>query len=370
MTIPSACRAAVLVANGEPMEVKDIPMPTELEPGAVLVKSRAATVCATDIHLWEGSFGSKHAAANLPVILGHEMVGEVVQISGDHKDSIGEPLKTGDRIIWTHGYCGTCPECIIEQTPALCGNRRYYMFTSPEIYPHLNGGFAEYGYVYPTSGRLKVPDSIPDEIAAAASCSLRTMINAFDQLGRIEERQTVVIQGSGPLGLFATAMAATMGPRQLIVIGGPAARLSLAQQWEADVTIDVTKTSEEERLAQVQELTGGCGADVVIEVSGFPAAFSEGINMVRAGGRYVIVGQIHAEEVAFNPSVLVMKQIRLLGSLSGAVNHYARALTFLETYANRFNWLDLISSREPLENINLAFDRMQAHKDIKPAIMF
>jgi L-iditol 2-dehydrogenase len=370
MKAPESCRAAVLVANRGPMEIVDVRLPEKLEPGAVLVRMLAATVCATDVHLWEGSVGSKKAAARLPVILGHETVGEVIQLTGEPCDSLGNSLQEGDRIIWTHGYCGRCAECVVEQTPALCENRRGYMAMSPAEYPYLNGGFAEYGYVYPTSGRLKVPAILPDEVAAASSCALRTMVNAFDQLGRIEERHTVVIQGTGPLGLFSTAMAATMGPRRIIVIGGPADRLSLARQWSADHTIDVTVTSADERLSQILELTSGRGADIVIEVSGVPAAFTEGVAMLRQGGRYLIVGQIHNKDIPFNPSALVMKQAKLIGSFSGAVNHYARALSFLETHADRFNWADMITSREPLNNINEAFARMRNYQDIKPAIIF
>ncbi len=370
MKYPNSCRAAILTTYGEPLEITEIPVPQELERNAVLVRNLAATICATDIHLWHGTVGSKRAASNLPVILGHEMVGEVIEISGPQHDSLGQPLAPGDRIIWTHGFCGSCPECVVEKNPVLCENVRNYMSVGPSIYPHLNGGFAEYGYVYPTSGRIKVPDSIANEVAAAASCALRTMINAFDHLGRIQERQTVVIQGAGPLGLFATALAATMGPRQIIVIGGPEKRLALARQWGADHTIDVTIHSPEARLEQIMALTEGRGAEIIIEVSGFPVAYTEGVELLRRGGRYLIVGQIHAQELPFNPTKIVMKQAKLIGSFSGAADHYARALTFLENHAERFNWSDMITSHEPLENINNAFARMQRHEDIKPAIVF
>jgi threonine dehydrogenase-like Zn-dependent dehydrogenase len=117
-------------------------------------------------------------------------------------------------------------------------------------------------------------------------------------------------------------------------------------------------------------LTAGRGADVVIEVSGVAPAFTEGVAMLRQGGRYLVVGQIHGQEVPFNPSAIVMKQARLIGSFSGAVNHYARALSFLDRHSARFSWTDMITSHGPLEDINQAFQRMRDHKDIKPAIIF
>ena len=113
-------------------------------------------------------------------------------------DSIGQSLRTGDRIVWTHGFCGQCVNCVIEHQPTLCTNRRGYMSAKCTEYPFLTGGFAEYCYVYPTSGRIRVPDEILDPVASAASCALRTVMQGFDRLGGLDDRHHVVIQGSGP----------------------------------------------------------------------------------------------------------------------------------------------------------------------------
>jgi len=371
MTVPATCRAAVLVERGAPMQILDVQVPRTIERHAVLVRNRAVTICATDVHLAVGGIASRDAAADLPVILGHEMVGEIVQMNGNEHDSLGTPLAEGDRIVWTHGFCGQCPECVVEHMPTLCQHRRGYMSARPTEYPFLNGGFAEYGYVFPTSGRIRVPDRIPDAVAAASSCALRTMVHAFDRLGALQERHTVVIQGAGPLGLFATAKAVTAGPERVIVIGGPAGRLALARSWGAAAVIDVEADRDPRaRLERVLDLTGGRGADVVIEVSGVAGAFTEGIAMLRRGGRYLIVGQIHDTDVAFNPSQIVMKQATLIGSLSGAVDHYARALRFLDNTTDRFDWTRMITSEQPLEQIDDALERMRTYRDIKPAVVF
>jgi L-iditol 2-dehydrogenase len=196
-------------------------------------------------------------------------------------------------------------------------------------------------------------------------------VHAFDRLGPLHERHTVVIQGAGPLGLFATAKAVAAGAEQVIVVGGPADRLSLAKAWGASAVIDIALDQVPgARTERVMELTRGCGADVVIEVSGVPAAFGEGVAMLRRGGRYLVVGQIHDTEVPFNPSQVVMKQATLIGSLSGAVDHYARALRFMDNTMDRFDWNLMITSHQPLEEINGALDRMRTYRDIKPAIDF
>jgi L-iditol 2-dehydrogenase len=371
-TASGTCRAALLVEPGQPMRIDDVQVPDVLESGALLVRTTAATVCATDVHLWEGAVGSKDAGADLPLILGHEMTGEVARISdGADRDSLGRPLSVGDRIIWTHGFCGQCEQCVIEHQPTLCTNRRGYMQTAASKYPYLTGGFAEYCYVFPTSGRVKVPASVSDPVASAASCALRTVVHAFDRTGPIEERQVVVVQGAGPLGLFSTAKVAAASPAQLIVVGGPEQRLALARQWGATATIDVDELRDSaDRVARVLTLTGGRGADVVLEMSGVPAAFAEGIAMLRPGGRYTVVGQIHTTSLPFNPTQLVMKHARVTGCLSAGLEHYERGLRFLDRNSDRFDWDAMITSSRPLDEINDAFALMRNWSEIKPAITF
>jgi L-iditol 2-dehydrogenase len=368
---PKTARAAALTAFGEPLEIVDVRIPDELEPGALLVRTRAATVCATDLHLWQAKAASKDAGSNLPVILGHEMTGEVVRLGeGADRDSVGNPLRIGDRIVWTHGFCGRCFNCRVRNEPTLCTHRRGYMATPYTEYPYLTGGFAEYGYVFPTSGRVRVPDELEDEVAAAASCAMRTIVHGFKRLGDIEDA-VVVVQGSGPLGLFALAKAVTSNAREVIVVGGPAGRLELASRWGAHHTIDVTRvTDPADRVARVRELTGGRGADVVIEAAGFPGVFAEGLDIIGAGGRYLLVGSVGPSTTTVAASTFVLRQLTLIGSLSGSVVDYYHALRFLARHRSRFTWRDMISASYDLDDINEAFRGMHDLTEIKPAIRF
>jgi L-iditol 2-dehydrogenase len=371
--LPDTCRAAAVVKPGGPLEILDVKVPHTLEPGALLIKTDVATICATDVHLQQDAVATGGGAIrHVPVILGHEMTGRIVHF-GDtpHTDSIGQPLALGDRIVFSHGSCGRCVNCVVEGEPTLCTNRRRYMVEKCTDYPYLTGGFAEYVYVFPTSGRLKVPDEISPAAASAASCAFRTVVHGFDRLGEIHNRQTVVVQGSGPLGLFAVALAATKTPRNLVVIGGPRRRLELAARWGATHTIDVTEVPDPvERRERVLEITAGRGADVVVEVSGVVAAFPEGMDLLRSGGRYLIVGQGHSETVPFNATTVVLRQLTLLGSISANIGHYWKALDFMRTHQDRFHWDDMISNEYPLERINEAFESMARWDEIKPAITF
>jgi L-iditol 2-dehydrogenase len=367
--IPATAKAAVLVEFGRPLEFLDVPLPAELEPGAVLVRTRMATVCGSDLHLIDGEM-AKLREGPLPRIPGHEMVGDVVALGpGVGADSLGAPLAMGDRIIRAHRFCGQCEDCVLLGQPTVCANRRVYMSTPVTEYPSLTGGFAEYCYVFPTSGRVKVPAEVPDELAAAAGCALRTVVHAFDRLGVLDDRHSVVIQGSGPLGLFALAKALRGGARRVAVIGGPAARLAVARSWGAELTIDIADVPDtQQRRELIQDWSQAPGADVVVEMSGAPVALSEGIDLLRPGGRYLLVGQLHPETVPIAPARLVTGQLTLIGCASGAVAHYARALRFLADTRDRFDWSAMISNVYPFERINDALDGMRALTEVKPAI--
>jgi threonine dehydrogenase-like Zn-dependent dehydrogenase len=237
--------------------------------------------------------------------------------------------------------------------------------------PYLTGGFAEYIYVFPTSGRVRVPDEIPDALAAAASCALRTVVHAFDQLGPLDDRHTVLVQGSGPLGLFALARAVAAGAARVFVVGGGRGRLEVARRWGATDVIDIDATPDVDQRAEiVRTWTTGRGCDVVIEVSGNAAAFVEGMDLLARGGRYLVIGTIGNTPVSFAPGQIVFKQARIIGTQSAGVGHYYRALQFLAQTRERFSWQDMISNVYPLDEINIALERMRSYEDIKAAISF
>jgi L-iditol 2-dehydrogenase len=369
--VPATSRAACVVAFQQPVEIRDIPVPAELEPGAILVKTEMASICGSDVHLWQGELGMA-SRLPLPVILGHEMMGRVARLGpGVTHDSAGQPLEEGDRLVWTHASCGSCYMCTVTHQPTLCPNRKMYMFTNCEQPPYLLGGFSEYCYVHPTSGRIKVPDGVSSELASAASCALRTVVHGFDRLGRIEPYETVAIQGAGPLGLYAAAMAVAAGARQVIVIGAPETRLEVARRWGASHTINFEGLPEaRERRQMVRSLTDRRGADIVIEVSGGTTAFSEGIDLVRRGGRYLVIGQVGGHQVNIAPRLIVEKQLSVLGVMSGNTDHYYKALTFIEHNRERFSFEDMLSNRYRLEQINDALEAMRSFREVKPVVVF
>lgn len=364
--LPKFSRAAVLRQYRTPLAIEDVPVPAEIEPGAVLAKIETCTVCGTDVHLWQGSLTRK---VDLPVIIGHEMVGRVVAMgSGANRDSMGAPLKEGDRITWTRTHCGSCYFCTAARQPILCENARAYMYENIEKPPYLLGGFSEYGYVLPDAGRVKVPDDVPDALASLSSCAFRSVMNAFDELGAIATTDTVLIQGSGPLGLLAVAVAKVSGARSVLVIGGPDVRLALAREFGADACLSVETLSIEDRKAAVMEATSGRGADVVMEFAGQPSAFLEGLQLARRGARYVTVGLLGSGQMTFQPSIITTKNLRVIGSLGGAEKAYWKAMDFISAHQKAIPFHKILSNTYRLEEVNVALERMKSQAEIKPII--
>ncbi|SOC49492.1 Threonine dehydrogenase [Blastococcus aggregatus] len=361
MSLPSHSRAALLRAFGEPASIEDVPVPQELEPGSLLVRISMASVCGTDVHIWEG--GAFNASAdNLPSVMGHEMVGEVVAFGeGPHKDSLDQPLSLGDRVVWTHAPCGRCFFCTVDRQPSLCSHRQSYGRLSAHRFPYLTGGFAEYCYVFPGSGRVRVPDEVRDSWAAPASCALRTVVHVLEQVGGVEPHETVVVQGAGPLGLYATAMLRAAGVGSIVVIGAPDSRLELATTYGATGCVSVEHVPDAaERARRVRDLTReGRGADVVLELSGAASAVPEGLALLRAGGRYGIAGQTNAVQAAIDPSVLVKKQLTLRGVLSAHVGHYWKALDFLRQTRETVDWDALTTAPVALDRVTMAMQSMK-----------
>lgn len=354
---------------GESLQHVDYPVP-DAEPGALVVAMDVATICASDVHAWRGAYEGV-LPTSLPVILGHEGVGRIVDIGdGAGQDSMGSPLDVGDRIVWTPEPCMRCWVCTIDKDPAVCPSKSIGMFTCCDVAPHFHGTFAEYSYVRPRAGRIRVPDDLKSEWASAASCAMRTVVKAVEKAGRIDHTDSVVIQGAGPLGLFATAIMATQQPAQTIVIGAPDNRLAIAERWGATHTISVDEhPTPQSRIAAVRELTGDRGASVVVEAAGVPGVVAEGVEMVARKGRYVLVGSAAGAPQPIAAHRIVTQELTLIGSFSGGADSYFKALEFMRLHRDRFDWDLVLGARYPLERVTQALEAMGAHHDLKPVIV-
>jgi L-iditol 2-dehydrogenase len=234
-------RAAVIVKHNAPLVIQEVPIPT-LEPGAILVRIVSSTLCGTDVHRWHGPLESSRDS--LPIIAGHEPCGIIEEISGARTDILGNPLRPGDRMIWSYVSCGSCYYCSVALQPCICLSRMSWGHNRADRAPYLLGSCAEYMYVPPTCLIVKVPEEVSSNSAAACACAYRTAMHAFDRLGAIKSHETVLIQGSGPIGIFCSAVAKDASAKQVLIIGAPAPRLTVAKKMGADGILNIDEVSD------------------------------------------------------------------------------------------------------------------------------
>jgi threonine dehydrogenase-like Zn-dependent dehydrogenase len=288
-------------------------------------------------------------------------------------DFTGEPLREGDSITWASNIpCGTCHWCVVEKERTLCENRKVYGINQRfDEGPRLSGGWAEAIYLQPGSAVFRLPDGIAPEQAIALGCAGPTAVKGVLETVRIGVGDTVVVQGSGPVGIAAAMYAHLAGAGQVIIVGGPANRLELAREiGVGHHHIDIFSITEQaERIGRVLALTPqGRGADVVLECTGVPSAVAEGMEMARRNGQYLVLGQYTDRgETPINPHVITRKQLKVYGSWAFAEAQYARYVRTLPQLAARFD-LGRLVTYYPLAEANQALADMASGAVMKAVL--
>ncbi|MCW2494492.1 zinc-binding dehydrogenase [Jatrophihabitans sp.] len=333
-------------------------------PGGLLARVTLAGVCGTDAHRLAGQVRSPAH----PIVFGHEAVGVIEAVGADlTSDWAGNPVGVGDRITWfPNASCYRCHACVVLQNNSMCTNK-----TWPEPAGTASAaGFQEVASLHRNVAFFRIPDGAPEEAIIAFGCGMPTAVTAVDKAGIITATETVVVQGSGPVGLSATLLARRTHARQVILIGAPADRLEWGKRLGADHVIDIGTTTPEERLAQVRDLTAGRGADVVIEAAGTLPAFSEGIRLLANGGRYVISGLYSGDKtVPINPVEINNRNLQLLGSFSTRPAQKYEGVLVTAQYADELQLADFVSHRFPLAEVRSAIESMASGAATKTVVV-
>ncbi|WP_114905829.1 zinc-binding dehydrogenase [Ornithinimicrobium murale] len=362
-------RAAVLTGFNEPIEILDVPG-SDLVPGAVLVDIEYGGVCGTDVHLHQGRL-----PVPTPLILGHEAVGRVAELGeGVTTDALGQTLAEGDTVTWASSIpCRTCYYCVIEKEFSLCEKRVVYginqTVSSP---PHLSGGWAEQIYLRPGSTIVRLPSGVSSLQAVSLGCAGPTVAHALLRIAPPRIGEFVVVQGSGPVGMAAAMYARLAGAGTVVMIGGPASRLALAEALGiCDLTVDIDENPRAvDRLDEVLGHTPGRrGADLVIEAAGVPVAVAEGIDLCKRNGRYLVVGQYTDHGTTpINPHLITKKQLQVMGSWAFGAEDFIAYVQTLPSLVSRFNTVDLVSEYR-LEEVNVALQDMRTGRAMKPVLV-
>jgi D-arabinose 1-dehydrogenase-like Zn-dependent alcohol dehydrogenase len=358
-------RAAVMTAPEAAIELWDLPRPP-LEPGAILIDTLASEVCGTDVHLHHGRL----AGVPYPIVPGHVSVGRVAEAAGVTADAVGAPLAPGDVVTFydVHEVCNTCYHCTVARQPNRCPSRKVYGITYSAHDGPL-GGWAEQIYLKPGVRVVRLPGGLTPEDVIGGGCGMFTGFGAVER-SDLAMGDTVVVQGTGPVGLAAAAFAALRGAGLVVAIGAPKARLELATRMGVDRVLGLESTEPGERAAAVGALTEGRGADVVIEASGNPDAVPEGLNLLRDGGTYVIAGHYtDVGEVAVNPHTDInRKHADIRGQWGTDFRHVVRALRTLERHRDRLDFAAIVGAKYPLEEAGRALSEVAALSVTKAVI--
>jgi alcohol dehydrogenase len=337
----------------------------EVERGYILVRIKCCTICRSDLHTWLG-----HRPTPLPIILGHEITGEIVELGeGVVRDSGDRPLGIGDRITWTiMSNCGKCYYCREKGLMMKCIDLKKYGHDSCANPPHFIGGFAEYCYVMPGTCVIKVPDDLSDEVVAPANCSLATVVAGWDSI-RLEPGDNVLIQGAGALGVYASALAKTYGCNRIIVTDIIDQRLEFVKKFGATDVINVKMMKDEEVVKRVQDLAGGHGVDVAMEVAGRPEIIPLGLKSLRKGGQYVEHGNAFPGAIfSYDASDIVFRYLTIKGVHNYDTRHLEWAVGFLQRTKNIFPFKEIVTHWFGLSEINRAMEMAHSGEAIRVAI--
>jgi L-iditol 2-dehydrogenase len=363
--MPSMARAQVFLGPNNPFQMKEYPLP-EVEPKGLLVKVKLASVCGTDLHIWHGK-----RKAPVPIILGHEAMG-VIETKGSSlkADSAGQPISNGDRVAWSYiKSCGECYYCSILKDAAGCLNRFVYgLFVASDTPPHFNGAFSQYIYLRPGTTFFKIPDELKEEVVAPANCALVTMVSVMEK-AKLRLNENVVVQGCGPLGLYAIALSKESGASKVIALDTNDFRLQFAKSFGADIAINVAGLSDQELVEKIKALTAGIGADLVIEATGVPSVIPVGLKLPRDGGRYVTIGPIFqgasTELDLFN---LIFRRITLIGTARNDAGHLLDALRFLSQTRSKYPYEKIVGAKFGLEDLEKAFQAVDSKNVMRAAV--
>lgn len=343
------------------VELKEFEVPPP-EPDAVMTEIVRANVCGSEIHIWRG--GHPHINEGP---LGHEALCQIVELGENvETDNAGQPVGEGDLIVPAYfTTCRACPRCG-EGEFRLCEHAYDHWSQAAETPPHFHGTFASHYYVHPDQFFYKVPEGVDEVAVASANCALSQVLCGLDKVGA-DWDNTVVIQGAGGLGLNAVAAVKERGGTAIVIDAVPD-RLELAERFGADHTIGFDDYGTVEgRAERVRELTDGQGADVAVEVAGVPDAFSEGIELLRTGGRYLEMGNIiPGHTTGFDPGTMTRKSIDVVSCMRYDPWYLQKSIEFLADVGDDYPFSAMFDADFPLDRVDEAI-RKSDERDVTRA---
>ncbi|WP_369394972.1 zinc-dependent alcohol dehydrogenase family protein [Streptomyces sp. CG1] len=314
---------------------QDVPDPAVKEPTDAIVKVGVVTICGTDLHILKGDVPEVRSGT----VLGHEAVGEIVEIGGDVRS-----VRPGDRVLISCiSSCGRCRFCRDGAYGQCRGGGGW-------ILGHMiDGTQAEYVRVpYADLSVHPLPATLRSEDAVLLADIFPTSYEVGVLNGQVRPGDTVVIVGAGPIGLAAIATARLFAPERIISVDLAPARLEAARRLGADAVADVHEAPGQ----LVADLTDGLGADVVMEAVGVPESFELCTRMVRPGGHVANIG-VHGKPATLHLEDLWSKDVTIT---TGLVDTYSTPVLLRMAADGRLPAGQLVTHTFPLEHMADAYD--------------
>jgi 2-desacetyl-2-hydroxyethyl bacteriochlorophyllide A dehydrogenase len=336
--MPDTMQAAVFFGPDD-LQVTEVPRPTP-GPGDVLLQVERCGICGTDSHIVRGRF----PAPNLPLVIGHEFAGTIVEVGAEVRH-----VEPGDRATADINIsCGTCWFCRHNQK-LFCPHVR-------QLGVHDAGGMAEY-VVAPAANVYRLPATMPFDHAAFIE-PLACAIHGQDRVG-VGLGETVLIIGAGPMGLAHAAMSRLHGASQIIVSEPDPQRRARAHTLGSDVEVDPLEGGLDEVLA----LTDGRGPDVVIEAVGSTRTYTQAIEIVRRGGRVLAYGAAPADAtIEVRPFDIYAMELTIVGSYAGTYETWPKAIELIA--GGRFDPSAIVDSVRPLSDVMEAIESLENDKSV------
>ena len=349
MNIPRTMIGLYKTAKGPGnLELREAPVP-EPKANEALLEIKACGICGTDIHILHDKFPYWP-----PVIMGHEFAGQIIAVGAEVTN-----FKAGDRVVGEPhtkacGKCELCRKGFIQ----ICAQKR-----SPGW--GIDGGFARY-LCMPEHLLHSIPDSMTFEEAAVVEPAANVVQDVLER-PRVDPNDTVVVIGPGPIGLLSVMAAKAGGAARVIVVGTSSdqeLRIPAATRVGAD---EIILADQEDAVAAVQRLTGGRGADLVVEASGSALGVASTVGMVRRLGRITQIGLTGRDQVAFPWDAASWKVATLYFNLSTGYTCWDKAIGLVA--AHKMDVRKIITHVRPLAEWQSVFDDAEHSRAIKAILV-
>ncbi len=342
---------AVFENSGKELHFEIIAIP-ELNEGEILVRNIYCTLCRSDLNTFIGKRTEK-----APTILGHEIIGRIEAFgpNAPQTDMRGHELKIGDHLTWAIYASNPSSYYSLKGLPQKGVDLFKYGHEQITMTSNLHGGLSEYTILRRYTPIISINKKVPNPVAALINCSVATVSGAIRLAGNLDGK-TVLVNGTGMLGIITCAMVKKNGVKNIIAADSMRARAEKARDFGADYVLTAGESETMKRDLLAVAPGDSQRIDVVFEFSGTPESMESTLKMLDIGGIAIWIGATFPQrDIVLNGEYLIRKLLTIKGLHNYNDQDLLHAVNFIEQYHNTFDFNSLVYDRFSLNEINEAF---------------